>query len=298
MFARGARRILRECPPCHVTLHRAHVRGEFVDVGGARLYYYAAGTRGAGEPVVFLHGFPTSGHLWGDVVALMPAGHRIVVLDLLGYGRSDPAADRSLTLRAHAERVVGLLDTLRITSACVVGHDLGGGIAQSLAVHWPERVSRLALVDSVGFAGWPTRDVRVARALMPLVRRLPANWLLPIVRADLERGYYDATRATHSIDKYQRPFNSEEGKKAFLRHLAALDANETKQLAKRLPAIRIPTAVIWGEHDPFLPLSVGSHLAAAIPGATFDIVPDSRHFTPEDGPRVIADVLGNLFRRQ
>src|SRR5689334_22854738 len=110
------------------------MRGEFVDLGGARLYYYAAGTRGAGEPIVFLHGFPTSSHLWSDVVPLVPAGHRVVVLDLLGYGRSDRPLGRPVSIRAHAERVVELLDILGISYACFVGHDVGGGIAQWLAV--------------------------------------------------------------------------------------------------------------------------------------------------------------------
>jgi pimeloyl-ACP methyl ester carboxylesterase len=117
------------------------------------------------------------------------------------------------------------------------------------------------------------------------------------VRADLERGYYDPMRATHSIDRYQRPFNSDPGRRVFLRHLASLDARETLQLAAELRQIAVPTAVIWGENDPFVPLSLGARLAAAIPGATFDIAPDSRHFTPEDCPRVIADVLEGLLRR-
>ena len=271
------------------------MRGEFVDVGGARLYYYAAGTRGAGAPVVFLHGFPTSGHLWGDVVAQMPAGHRIVVADLLGYGRSDPPGARALTLHAHAERVVGLLDALQINSACIVGHDLGGGVAQSLALDWPERVSQLALVNSVAFNGWPTRNVRVAKALMPLVRKLPTNWLLPIVRADLERGYYDAARAVHSIDKFQRPFNSDDGRKVFLQHLAALDRNETQALGARLAEIRVPTAVVWGTNDPYLPIALGRRLADAIRGASFHIIDDARHFTPEDSPREIAQIIGGLL---
>jgi len=271
------------------------VRGEFVDVHGARLYYYAAGTRGAGEPVVFLHGFPTSGHLWSDVVAQMPAGHRLVVVDLLGYGRSDPPGGRSLTLHAHAERVVGLLDALGIASACIVGHDVGGGIAQSLATHWPARVSRLALIDSVAFSGWPTRYVRIARFFLPLVRHLPTNWLLPIVRAGLERGYYDTTHATHSIDKYQRPFNSDEGRKVFLDHLAALDARETEALGARLGEIAVPTAVIWGSHDPFLSMSLGKRLVGAIPNATIDVLSGARHFTPEEEPREVADILGRLL---
>ena len=273
------------------------MRGEFIDVDGARLYYYAAGTRGAGEPVVFLHGFPTSGHLWSDVVAQMPQGHRLVVVDLLGYGRSDPPGTRALTLRAHAARVIGLMDALGITTACIAGHHLGGGVAQMLAVYWPTRVARLALIDSVAFSGWLTRDLRILRALLPIVRRLPTNWLLPVVRAELERGYYDPPRSIHSINKYQRPFAGDAARLVFLQHVAALDAHEAQSLAFRLNDIVAPTSVIWGEHDPFVPLKLGRRLAGAIRGATFDIVPGARHFTPEDAPRQFAELIAQLLER-
>jgi pimeloyl-ACP methyl ester carboxylesterase len=273
------------------------VRGEFIDLDGARLYYYAAGTRGAGEPVVFVHGFPTSGHLWTDVIPLMPPGHRLVVLDLLGYGRSDPPNGRPITLLAHAERVVGLLDALGIDQACIVGHDLGGGVAQAMAIHAPSRVSRLALVDSVGFTGWPKRDVRLARALLRLTGRVAPGWLLAVLRADLERGYEDATRAAHSIDRFIRPFASAEGRDAFMQHLHALDARETRAMAPQLAEIAAPTAVVWGAHDPFLPLKIGKRLASAIPGATLEVVQSARHFTPEDAPRPVADAIAALLER-
>src|SRR5215213_5873723 len=99
------------------------MRGEFLDLGEVRLYYYAAGSRGAGEPIVLLHGFPTSAHLWSDVVPSLPAGHRVVVLDLLGFGRSDPpSSSAAVDMRSHAERVVAVLDRLGINFACLVGH--------------------------------------------------------------------------------------------------------------------------------------------------------------------------------
>ncbi|MEX2325322.1 MAG: alpha/beta fold hydrolase, partial [Gemmatimonadaceae bacterium] len=60
------------------------MRGEFVDVGGVRLYYYAAGTRGGGDPIVLLHGFATSSVLWRGLIPLLPPGRRIVAADLLG----------------------------------------------------------------------------------------------------------------------------------------------------------------------------------------------------------------------
>jgi pimeloyl-ACP methyl ester carboxylesterase len=273
------------------------VRGEFVDLAGARLYYYAAGSRGAGEPVVFLHGFGTSGHLWSDVVSLMPAGHRLVVVDLLGHGRSDPPAGRPLTLRAHGERVVALLDALGIGVACVVGHGLGGGIAQTLAVDAPARLSRLALVNSIAFHDWPTRDVKVARATLPLTRHLPPAWLLSMVRSELERGFADPHRATHALDKFGRPFASLEGREALRQHIAALDAGESRALGARLAEVSAPTSVIWGDDDPFLSPAFGRRLAAAIPGASFQSVAGARHFTPEDAPRQVADAIGELLRR-
>jgi pimeloyl-ACP methyl ester carboxylesterase len=273
------------------------MRGEFIDLAGARLYYYAAGTRGAGEPVVLLHGFPTSGHLWNDVVPLVPAGHRVVVVDLLGYGRSDRPLGRSVSIRAHADRMIELLDNLGINYACVVGHDIGGGVAQSMAVRYPHRVSRLLLVDSVAFAEWPTRDVKLARAMLPLTRHLPATWLLSILRTALLRGYQDHERGARSIELYVRPFAGVEGRDAFMEHLLALDSAETAALSPHLKDIVAPTAIVWGRHDPFLPFSLGTRLGQAIPGATLDVVANASHFTPEDAPRKVGDALGALLAR-
>lgn len=273
------------------------MRGEFIDLDGARVYYYAAGTRGAGEPIVLLHGFPTCGHLWQDVVPLLPEGHRVLVVDLLGFGRSDPPDGRPVTLRGHAERTIALLDALGINFACVAGHDVGGGVAQLMAVRWPHRVSRLALVDSVAYDGWPTRDVKLARAMLPLTRHLPPNLLLSILRADLARGYEDPDRATHAIDRYVRPFASDGGRDAFMRHLVELDARETAALVPGLRALVQPTAIVWGADDPFLPVKLATRLRDDIPGATLDVVEGARHFTPEEAPMRVAAAIGELLAR-
>jgi pimeloyl-ACP methyl ester carboxylesterase len=273
------------------------MRGEFIDLGGARLYYYAAGTRGAGEPVLFVHGFPTSSHLWRDVVPLVPEGHRVVVVDLLGFGRSDQPLGRDVSIRGHAERLVQLLDALRIERAAVVGHDVGGGIAQHLAIRHPTRVSRLCLVDSIGFDDWPTRDVKMAKASLPLTRHLPATWITGIVSSDLQRGYAEQERGHHSIEQYLRPFSTPEGRDVLVEHLLALDPQETVKLALRLKDIVAPTALAWGAHDPFLTPALARRLHEAIPGSTLDIIPDVRHFTPEEAPETLAGILRGLLER-
>jgi pimeloyl-ACP methyl ester carboxylesterase len=277
------------------------VRGEFLDLHGTRLYYYAAGNRGAGEPVLFLHGFPTSSHLWSDVVPLMPAGHRIVVLDLLGYGRSDRPHSEPVDVPAHADRVAAVLDELRIERACIVGHGVGGGIAQSLAVRHASRVSGLGLIHSIGFDHGPTLAAPLPRAALPAARFLPPEIILGMVRRDLSRGYSDAARAAHSLDQYLRPFAGADGRTALLSHVRALTGGDTAKLATQvtaqLPAVRVPTAIVWGQHDPVTRLGDGRRLRDAIPGATLEVIPDARHFTPNESPRQIADAVGELLAR-
>jgi pimeloyl-ACP methyl ester carboxylesterase len=273
------------------------MRGEFIDLDGARVYCYAAGTPGGAEPVVFLHGFPTSSHLWSGVVSLIPDGRRLIVADLLGYGRSDRPAGHDVSIPGHGARTLALLDALGINRACIVGHDVGGGIAQWLAVHAPTRVSRLCLVNSVGFDCWPARDVKLARATLPLTRFLPALWMLTVLRTDLLRGYSDRTRGLHSVEQYVRPFASIEGRDAFIADMIALDSRDTMALVPRLKNIVAPTAILCGAHDPFLSTVIGERLRKAIPGATLDVVPDARHFLPEESPEHVAAAITTLLAR-
>jgi pimeloyl-ACP methyl ester carboxylesterase len=120
---------------------------------------------GTGTPVVLLHGFPDSGRLWrNQVPALADAGFQVIVPDLRGYGRSDkPTEVRSYAMPLLAMDVVGILDTLGIGKAHVVGHDWGASLAWVTAMFAPDRVDHL-VVMSVGHpgafhaAGFPQRE--------------------------------------------------------------------------------------------------------------------------------------------
>ena len=277
---------------------RARVRGEFLDLSGVRLYYYAAGTRGAGVPAVFIHGFPTSSHLWNEIIPLIPPGHRLVVLDLLGYGRSDRPGAHRVDAQAHAERVVAVLDELRISRACVVGHGVGGGIAQLIATQFASRVSHLALINSVGLDHWPSVSTRTARTLAPVAGFLPPSILTRVLRADVVRGYGDPERANRSIDLYLRPFDGPDGRNAAAAHIKGLPGIDTSALASRLPAIAAQSAIVCGQHDRAIPPAVARRLHEQIPGSTLDIIPGARHFTPEEAPQQVAEAIERLLRRK
>jgi len=276
------------------------MRGEFVDLGVTRLYYYAAGTRGAGEPVIFLHGFPASSHLWHGVVREMPEGHRVVVVDLLGFGRSDRTGLSTLTAVAHAERVRILMDDLNIPEACVVGHGMGGAVATALALNAPPRVTRLGLVDSTAFDAWPAGAARLARFLSqfpPLCRLLGAPLLAGLVHGSLLKGFADEESGRHALDTFLRAYTMRLGVDCLIAQLRAMHDPCVAELGTRLSSIVQPTALVWGELDPWLPVGTGERLRENIPNATLDVIAGARHFTPEDAPARVAAAVGALLKR-
>jgi pimeloyl-ACP methyl ester carboxylesterase len=272
------------------------VRGEFVDVGGARLYYYAAGTRGTGEPVVMVHGFPTSSHLWSGVVPHVTAGHRIVVPDLLGFGRSDPPAQAGaaadVSVRGHARRLVALLDALGIDRACLVAHGVGAAIVLAVADQAPARVTRLCLLNPVTSVSWPGADAGLARASIPVAALLPLPVLLRVLRRRVDHAHANRGRFAHSADHFLRPFAAPGGRSVLLSHLRALTARAT---FPPVPSdLALPIAIVAGAHDPVVPPDSAQALRQALPGARLDVVAGG-HFSPEESPEQVAAALGRLL---
>lgn len=272
------------------------MRGEFVDLGGHRFYYFAAGTRGDGVPVVLLHGFPTSSRLWHSVIRDFPSGHRLVVCDLPGYGRSEPGP-LGLGCGALADAVLKLLDDLRVERAALVGHGLGGGVAQAVAVARRDRVSHLALIDSAAWGAAPRALARFARRALPLARFLPPGLLAGLVQGSAIRGFADPERSRLTLDTCLQPFTTPMGRDVLARHLRALMQDETADLTPRLASLGIPVALAWGRDDRFYPASLGQRLAAAVPGATLELIDGAGHFTPEDAPDRVRAVITSLLAR-
>jgi pimeloyl-ACP methyl ester carboxylesterase len=275
------------------------MRGEFVDVGGARLYYYAAGTRGTGEPLVLVHGLFTSSHLWSGVAACLPAGHRTVILDLLAHGRSDPPPpDAALGVVGHAQRLVVLLDALGIRRACLVGHGLGAEIAQAVAVQHPERVTRLALFNAAPLGAEQGAASRLLRALLPSAGAMPGPLVLAALRRRLLAGYVDAARGARAIEHYLRPHAQALGRETAVRQLRALADEPVGALADGLAGLAAPTAVATGEADEVTPPALAEGLAARIPGATYTALAAVGHYAPDESPEGTMMVLRQLLDRR
>ena len=251
---------------------------------------------GGGQPVLLLHGIPTSSRLWDEVAPDLAREFDVIAPDLLGYGESVAGPEHDVSMAAQAVLVPKLLDAIGVDRAVVVGHDLGGAVAQRLVLEAPDRVTGIVLIDSVSFDSWPILRMRMLRTIAPpFARRWPRAWfgwfaltMRPYVAKGPAREAFAAGLGAWSGDA--------RGAEAFLRNTRAMDPRITQEIAPRLAEIRVPAHVVWGRRDPFQRVRWASRLSDAIPGSTLAVL-DGGHFLPWDLPAKVAAEIRSLVAR-
>ncbi|SCB50103.1 alpha/beta fold hydrolase [Rhizobium multihospitium] len=247
---------------------------------------------GKGYPVALLHGIPTSRLLWRHVVPLLAArGCEVTAIDLLGYGQSDQPDDTDLGIAAQASLIGELLETTGWNRGALVGHDIGGGIAQLVAVDRPPLVDRLVLVDTIAYDSFPVGPLaRLKDPVWDTILAAPDFDLKKGLRKSFEAGMVHADRVTPElIAMYETPFAGVEGRHAYLRAARALRTDELATRMAEVEALKLPALVLWGEQDGFQPIAYGERLAAALENGRLLRIMNAGHFSPEDQPEVLAE---------
>jgi pimeloyl-ACP methyl ester carboxylesterase len=267
----------------------------FVRVGDQFVHVEQAGT---GEPVVLIHGFGASTYSWRKVMPALAASHRVVAIDLNGFGYTQrPTSRASYTREAQGRLVLGTLDALGIDRAHIVGHSYGGGLTLYLASRHPERFRTMVLVDSSAPTYANDRRSRAA-ALRPLdVLFVRSVVLRPsMVRKGLLRSYYDDSLVTPElVQAYLDRLAVEGVGNAFYGLTAPAPPGEPVELEK----IEIPSLVIWGAHDELISPETGRRAAARLPHAEFVLFDKSGHLPMEEEPEAfLATVLPFLERHR
>ena len=243
-----------------------------------------------GEVVLFLHGLGGSRTAWGpQLFALGAKGFRCAAWDMPGYGASaKPSAP--LTFELLTDAVAVWINALGIDEAHVVGLSFGGMVAQHVALRHPPVVRSLALVgtsSAFGFDGVTTADAWVEQRLRPLREgATPATIAEGVLRSvmgpDVDNSVVaDAVSAMARI--------TPEGLAGAVRCLVTHDARD------ELHRISAPTLVMVGEHDLETPPSYAAHLAAAIPGARFEVIPGVGHIANLEAPDAVNEMLIEFF---
>ncbi len=253
---------------------------------------------GDGAPVLFMHGEPTWSFLWRNVIPpVRDAGFRCIAPDMAGFGRSDkPTEIEWYSYDRHVSLVGTLLEDLDLRDATIVVHDWGGPIGLRLAVEHPERIARIAILDTGLFTGHqPMTDAwKAFRDFVHRTEDLPIGMLV--------RGACHSDPGDEVIAAYDAPYPnapSKAGARAFpLLIPQTPDAPGAEAGARVLAAMREdrrPTLMLWADSDPILPFSVGERFAHAIGQPPPRRIDGASHFLQEDrGPEIgglIADWL-------
>lgn len=242
---------------------------------------------GSGPPVVLLHGIPTWSYLWSGIAPGLAESYRVLAPDLLGYGFSDRRDRFDRSIARQAEALEAWMDRLGVVDATVVGHDVGGGVAQQLAVRFPRRVGRLCLMDSVCYDAWP-KGLMAQLGTPAMARRLTPERLTRFLTPALKRKGFATPQTTELLEGLLAPYATEVGMVSLSRDAVALNTNQTQELASKLGHLAVPVLVLWGEKDGLLPAKYGERLAWDIPGARWLKVPNAGHFLMWDAPHAVA----------
>ena len=249
---------------------------------------------GDGYPVVLIHGIPTSPTLWRHVAPGISG--RALAWEMTGYGRSiAEGAGRDISMARQADHLLAWLDELRLDRVVLVGHDLGGGVAQIAATRARNRVAGLVLTNAIAYDSWPIPSVKAMRTLGPLVARAPSAAFRATVATLMYRGHDDRNRASESLGLHVRPYLEHgDAAAAMVRQVQALDVNDTVAVQDQLPSLQIPCRIVWGVADQFQRIRYGERLAADL-RAPLQRIEGGKHFTPEDHPQALVDAINSLI---
>jgi uncharacterized protein (TIGR00369 family) len=247
--------------------------------------------KGKGPALFLIHGIPTSSYLWRDVIDQLALNFDVVAPDLLGYGDSDKRLDADLSIAAQARYMVAAMESLGIHQAAVAGHDIGGGVAQLMAVDEPDRVARLILIDSVVDNNWPIADI--ARLKEPAWDQILVDRdLRPGFRKGLEEGTTRAGLVTDElVNEIARPFSDQNLRRAYLRAARALNNRDLTSRSRHLQEIAAPSLILWGANDKFLEPRWAEVLKHKLQDSTVEIVDPGGHFLPLDRPDAVASAI-------
>ncbi|KAI9044778.1 alpha/beta fold hydrolase [Aspergillus affinis] len=283
---------------------------EHVLIHGSRIAYsiFSPGSSSSKkedpEPVVLLHGTPSSSLIWRNIIPrLTSAGYKVHVYDLLGYGASERPCDPSIDTSISGQ--VPILEALLAHWALdkagstfhLVAHDIGGGIAQRFGTRSPRRLHlrSLTMIDVVSFDSYPSQRTK-AQLELGLEQLMKASdeehrvhfkdWLLSAVH---NQQRFEETSLNTFLSYISGPI----GQASLFQHqIRHYDPKHTMEVSDQLYRLgEVPVKLIWGGDDKWQTVEWGVRLQRAIPGSELEVLEECGHFAMEDQPEKIAGLI-------
>jgi len=255
---------------------------------GIELYYE---THGEGQPLVLISGLGYSSWQWHKMVPFLAEYFQVIVFDNRGVGQSDKPAG-PYTAHMLAADTVGLLDALGIDKAIITGHSMGGFIAQSIVLDYPQRVEKLILC-STNFGG--PHHVPVTPEAMKILTDVNSDALTRFKNGlvvSTAPGW--AEKNPEMIEEWVKwrvanPIEPVHYQAQLAIGLALIP--EAAAFENKLKNISVPTLIVFGAHDKVVPPANADLLAKQISGSQIRILPDAGHFFPLEVPEEASQIV-------
>jgi pimeloyl-ACP methyl ester carboxylesterase len=274
-------------PAAATTLDRVHA-------GDLELAYRELGS---GPPVLLLHGWPTSSFLWRDVMPAIARRNRVLALDLPGFGGSDKPLETRYDFEFFTRAIDGFLAAAGVDRVAIAGHDLGGPIAVRWALHNPERVTHVALLNTLLY---PDFDPTVMEFVTTLANPDTRGELTSVAGLEsvMRLGLADEASLTNEVlAGVVDPFADEDSRVALAKAGIELQPDGFADLSRRLSELSVPVRVVYGQQDRVLP-DVAETMARVkrdVPQAEVTAIPGAGHFVQEEAGGEVGDLLAAFF---
>lgn len=258
----------------------------FVALDDCRLSYW---DRGAGRPVVLLHGLGGSAFDWRHQIdPLTAAGHRVVAFEFLGSGLSDTPTRADYSMLAQARLIAAAMRRLELGPAVLVGNSFGGGVALLLAQLHPELVEGLVLISSVCYRQHLPEFVRLFR--MPVLPGLLARLVptRPITQAVLWETFGNAHAVSEDLIRdYVMEINLPQRKLGLVYTARDIVPRDPGHFEAGIRKIQTPTRILWGALDTVIPIKYGFRLQRDLPGAQMTVFEPLGHIPHQEAPELV-----------
>jgi len=258
----------------------ANEHSKFIAIDGMEVHYR---DEGYGQPIILIHGTGASLHTWDNWTEELKKTFRVIRLDLPAYGLTGPHPENKYTIPYYSDFLNKFVDSLKVNNFILAGNSLGGSIAWYYVTENEEKVVLLSLLNSGGFFSQDKGSPLVFElARAPVIKDI-LRYVTPrfFIKNTLKEVYHDESKLTDKkIDTYRDLILREDNREAFIYR----SKNKSVDYTDRLNEIKIPTQILWGDNDAWIPVENAKLFAEKISNVKVDIMKDTGHIPMEERP--------------
>lgn len=259
--------------------------------------------RGHGDPVVLLHGLGGSTYSWRYIAPLLARSHRVIAIDLKGFGRSDKAFDTAYGAADQARLIADFVRGRGLSNVTLAGHSFGGVVALLTAMELrrrdPGRLRRLVLIDAPALPQELTPLVRLMQQpVLPyaLLTAIPAGVMTSLALLSGSGQRFERDYTAGDAAAYAEPFYDAAARHAYIQTSRQIaPALSARELVAAYRQVKLPTLLVWCTRDTVVPLSTGQALARILPRARLEQIEGCDHAPTDEAPLALAGHLSRFL---